>query len=66
MGLAVVGNPEHVTERLAALQASGLDRVNLMIGGGDLSAAEAVDCLHLLAERVLPAHESSAAEAAPA
>ncbi|MDH3593885.1 MAG: LLM class flavin-dependent oxidoreductase [Rhodospirillales bacterium] len=68
MGLAAVGNPEHVAKRLASLQASGLDRVNLMIGGGDLSAGESVDCLQLLAERVLPAVESGAdaAEAAPA
>lgn len=55
MGLAAVGDPDHVARRLKALQASGLDRVSLVIGGGDLKAEETVNCLHLLAERVLPA-----------
>jgi alkanesulfonate monooxygenase SsuD/methylene tetrahydromethanopterin reductase-like flavin-dependent oxidoreductase (luciferase family) len=55
MGLAVVGDPDHVRKRLAALQASGLDRVSLVIGGGDLDAAESIRCVELPAERVLPA-----------
>lgn len=63
MGLAAVGDPAHLARRLAALQASGLDRLSLVIGGGDLSAGESVDCLHLLAEQVLP---TLAPEAAPA
>ena len=41
--------------RLAALKASGLDRVSLVIGGGDLSVAETTRCVELLAEQVLPA-----------
>jgi len=55
MGLAVVGDPDHVRKRLAALQAIGLDRVSLVIGGGDLDALESIRCIELLAERVLPA-----------
>ena len=62
MGLAAVGSPEHVLQRLASLRKSGLDRVSLVIGGGDLGAGEIVDCLHLLADRVLP---ELAAEPAP-
>jgi alkanesulfonate monooxygenase SsuD/methylene tetrahydromethanopterin reductase-like flavin-dependent oxidoreductase (luciferase family) len=61
MGLAAVGTPEQVARRLAALQASGLDRVSLVIGGGDLRADETLNCLRLLAERVLPALEADAA-----
>jgi alkanesulfonate monooxygenase SsuD/methylene tetrahydromethanopterin reductase-like flavin-dependent oxidoreductase (luciferase family) len=55
LGLAVVGDPAHVRKRLAALQDSGLDRVSLVIGGGDLEAAETIRCVELLAEQVLPA-----------
>ncbi len=69
MGLAAVGDPRHVARRLAALQASGLDRVSLVIGGGDLSAREAMDCLGLLADQVLPRLSGTATattEAAPA
>lgn len=69
MGLAAVGDPDHVARRLAALKASGLDRVSLVIGGGDLKAVETVGCLHLLADRVLPALGAAPAtvtEAAPA
>lgn len=54
MGLAAVGDPDHVARRLTALRDSGLDRVSLMIGGGDLSVAETTRCVELLAERVLP------------
>ena len=55
MGLAAVGDPAHVRRRLAALKASGLDRVSLVIGGGDLSVSETTRCVELLAEQVLPA-----------
>jgi len=54
LGLAVVGDPDHVLRRLAALQASGLDRVSLIVGGGDLGVADTLRCVELLAERVLP------------
>jgi alkanesulfonate monooxygenase SsuD/methylene tetrahydromethanopterin reductase-like flavin-dependent oxidoreductase (luciferase family) len=60
MGLAAVGDPPQVARRLAALQADGLDRVSLVIGGGDLSARETIACLELIAERVLPALRSTA------
>ena len=59
----VTAGPQHARERLHRIAwreiesvgagpivgASGLDRVSLVIGGGDLSAREAVDCLKLLA-----------------
>ncbi|OHC81206.1 MAG: hypothetical protein A3B62_03875 [Rhodospirillales bacterium RIFCSPLOWO2_01_FULL_65_14] len=69
LGLAAVGGPEHVAERLAGIAASGVDRASLAIGGGDLSAAEATRCVELLAERVLPglvATGPALNEAAPA
>lgn len=61
MGLAAVGDPEHVARRLAGLQDSGLDRISLVIGGGDLAVERAVRCLELLAERVLPRLEAAVA-----
>ena len=60
LGLAAVGSPGHLAERLLALQASGLDRVSLMVGGGDLAAERVSDCLALIADRVLPALEQAA------
>ncbi len=69
LGLAVVGDPDHVRRRLAALQASGLDRVSLVIGGGDLSAMESLRCVDLLANHALPGLTAESAirtEAAPA
>ena len=54
LGLAVVGDPDHVARKLTSLQASGLDRVSLIIGGGDLKAAETIDCVETIATDVLP------------
>ena len=54
MGLAAVGDPAHVAARLARIEAAGVDRVQLVIGGGDLCAAELEACVDLIAERVLP------------
>ena len=61
LGLAAVGDPGHVTKRLLALQAAGLDRVSLVIGGGDLSRAETTRCLELIARHALPALRQAAA-----
>ena len=55
LGLAVVGDPDHVARRLRKLQAAGVDRVGLAIGGGDLDRAETLRCIALVAERVMPA-----------
>jgi alkanesulfonate monooxygenase SsuD/methylene tetrahydromethanopterin reductase-like flavin-dependent oxidoreductase (luciferase family) len=54
LGLAAVGGPEHVAGKLAQLAAARVDRVQLVIGGGDLPAAELARCVELIAERVLP------------
>lgn len=54
MGLAAVGDPPHVAAKLAQLQAAGVDRVQLVIGGGDLPAARLEACVELIAERVFP------------
>ena len=57
MGLAVVGSPDHVASRLRSLRESGLDRVGLVLGGGDLSEAEVKGSIELLARDVFPAIE---------
>jgi alkanesulfonate monooxygenase SsuD/methylene tetrahydromethanopterin reductase-like flavin-dependent oxidoreductase (luciferase family) len=54
MGLAAVGDPAHVVRKLISLRDAGLDRVSLMIGGGDLSRSETVACVERLAAEVLP------------
>lgn len=54
MGLAVVGDPDHVAKRLLALESEGLDRVSLVIGGGDLAPAETTRCLELIHSEVMP------------
>ena len=54
MGLAAVGDPQHVAGKLAQLQAAGVDRVQLVIGGGDLSTQRLEACVRLIAERVFP------------
>jgi alkanesulfonate monooxygenase SsuD/methylene tetrahydromethanopterin reductase-like flavin-dependent oxidoreductase (luciferase family) len=68
LGLTVVGDPSRVARKLASLQASGLDRVSLIIGGGDLDVRESIDCIELLAGDVLPrlAEPETAREAVPA
>jgi len=63
LGFAAVGDPEHITERLAVIASAGVDRVSLVIGGGDLPAAETTRCVELIAERVVPA--LAAARATP-
>ena len=55
LGFATVGAPRHVADRLGVIAAAGVDRVSLVIGGGDLAAAETVRCVELIAEHVLPA-----------
>lgn len=51
LGLAAVGSPEHVVKRLDELEASGLDRVSLVVGGGDLTVNEVGTALSLIASR---------------
>jgi alkanesulfonate monooxygenase SsuD/methylene tetrahydromethanopterin reductase-like flavin-dependent oxidoreductase (luciferase family) len=60
MGLAAVGDPAHVGRKLTQLAESGLDRVSLVIGGGDLAASESVACVEMLGETVLPQIAGSA------
>lgn len=54
LGLAVVGTPDDVARKLIALQESGLDRVSLMIGGGNLPTNEAARCIETIGTDVLP------------
>ena len=54
MGLAAVGDPGHVGDRLAALAADGLDRAGLIPGGGDLGRDEMIASLELIADEVMP------------
>lgn len=61
LGLAAVGDPSHLARRLARLAASGLDRVSLIVGGGDLDVASTVGCLELIAHEVRPALERARA-----
>jgi len=63
MGLAAVGDADHVAERLCRLRDTGLDRVSLIVGGGDLSAREQIACLERLARDVLPKLDSLPAAA---
>ena len=54
MGLAVVGDPDHIRKKLAELHDSGLDRVSLVVGGGDLDLAETSWAVQLIAHEVIP------------
>lgn len=54
MGLAAVGDPPHVARRLRQLAATGLDRAQLVVGGGDLAAPRLEACIELIAEEVVP------------
>jgi alkanesulfonate monooxygenase SsuD/methylene tetrahydromethanopterin reductase-like flavin-dependent oxidoreductase (luciferase family) len=60
LGLAAVGSAEHVAEKLATLASAGVDRVQLVIGGGDLPRERLEACVALIAERVMPALERAA------
>ena len=54
LGLACVGSPEHLLRRLATLNEFGVDRVSLVMGGGDLSATEISRSLDLIMCEVMP------------
>ena len=54
LGLACVGNPDHLAKRFSDLAEFGIDRVSLVIGGGDLSAAEVSASLDLIMHKVMP------------
>ncbi|MEK9722935.1 MAG: LLM class flavin-dependent oxidoreductase, partial [Rhodospirillaceae bacterium] len=54
LGLACVGDPAHLAKRLTALNAAGVDRVSLVVGGGDLSAEEVAASLELVMREALP------------
>ncbi len=66
LGLAAIGDPAHVAKRLRALEASGLDRVSLMVGGGDLSVAETASALELIGRAYRGAEPARAARPAAA
>lgn len=50
LGLAAVGNPDHVLKKLTKCADAGLDRVSLICGGGDLEPAEIAASLSLIGE----------------
>jgi alkanesulfonate monooxygenase SsuD/methylene tetrahydromethanopterin reductase-like flavin-dependent oxidoreductase (luciferase family) len=54
LGLAVVGTPDDVAARLQDLAASGLDRVSLVLGGGDIALDEQLRSMALMERAVLP------------
>ena len=59
LGLACVGNPDYLLRRLTSLKESGVDRVSLVMGGGDLSAAEVGGSLEIIMREVMPRIEAS-------
>lgn len=61
LGLAAVGDPAHVAKRLQRLARSGLDRVSLIVGGGDIGVAETTACLELIAHEIRPTLAAQAA-----
>lgn len=54
LGLAVVGTPEDLLRHLERLAASGLTRVSLMLGGGDVAREHLLQACDLIGARVLP------------
>lgn len=54
LGLAAVGDPNHVLRKLAALRGSGLDRISLVVGGGVMDRERTMACLDLIGKDVLP------------
>ena len=65
LGLACVGDPNHVAKRLQTLNRSGVDRVSLVLGGGDLRVPEATASLELIMRDVMPRVLSADASAVP-
>ncbi|MBI3453002.1 MAG: LLM class flavin-dependent oxidoreductase [Rhodospirillales bacterium] len=65
LGFSAIGDPDHLRRRFDALAGSGLDRVSLVLGGGDLPQADLLRSLDLIAEKVLP-HFAHAATPGPA
>ena len=53
LGLACVGDPNHLVKRLTVLNECGIDRVSLVMGGGDLSAAEVERSLEIIMREVM-------------
>lgn len=66
LGLACVGGPDHLARRLRTLRRSGIDRVSLVLGGGDLSVREVTESLELVMADVMPIVLSASAQATPA
>ena len=65
LGLACVGEPDHVAKRLRTLNQSGIDRISLVLGGGDLSVSEAIASLELMMCDVMPKVLSANTSMAP-
>jgi len=65
LGLACVGDPDHVAKRLRTLNQSGVDRVSLVLGGGDLEVPEVTASLELMMRDVMPKVLSADASTVP-
>ncbi len=65
LGLACVGDPDHVTKRLRTLNQSGVDRISMVLGGGDLDVSEAINSLELMMRDVMPRVLSADVTAVP-
>ena len=59
LGLACVGNSDHLGKRLTALNEFGVDRVSLVLGGGDLKAAEVKRSLEIIMREAMPRTKTS-------
>ncbi len=65
LGLACVGDPDHLSKRFSELSECGIDRVSLVVGGGDLSQAEVLGSLDLIMHEVMPRVNAQALNLAP-
>jgi hypothetical protein len=54
LGLAVVGTPDDLLRHIERLAASGLTRLSLMLGGGDVPRDQLLAACELIGARVLP------------
>lgn len=54
LGMAIVGDPEHCTRKLAAMQAAGVDHILCAVGAGTAPTDVVRESMQLLSEQVMP------------